>query len=295
MGLRTLPGPALAERTTLRLGGRALAEISVEAPADLDGLGRALERVGGTPLALGAGSNILAREGELPLTIVSADMKDKPEVVPGAPEGKVRVRAGAGLGLPYFLSRLEKRGLWGLSGLAGIPGRLGGAVAMNAGSYGAEIADALARVRIWTPEGGLFWIGPDRFEIGYRRFAPKDAEDFFLVVEAEMDFEERTPRETGEARREALDRKKASQPVTEATAGCVFCNPPGESAGKLLDQAGFKGKRLGGMAFSEMHANFLVNTGGGRSGEALELMALAVEAVRKRFGVALRPEVKVVP
>jgi UDP-N-acetylmuramate dehydrogenase len=295
MTLRVKPGPLLRDRTTLKLGGRAAAEIAAERPEDLDGLSPALAKAGGAPLVLGAGSNILARDGDLPLTVVSLDFASGPEVVPGAAEGHVRVRAGAAVKLGRLLAFCEKRGLWGLHGLAGIPGELGGAVAMNAGSYGCEMAKTLARAHIWTPEDGLSWIGREDWSAGYRTFSPKGVEGLFLVVEAEMDFPERGAEAVRAAALEALGKKKATQPLSAASAGCVFKNPAGESAGRLLDQAGFKGKRLGDMAFSEMHANFLVNLGAGRADDALALMDEAVSAVRERFGVSLELEVRVTP
>ncbi len=295
MALRIGPGPVLRERTTLRLGGRTLAEITADAPEDLAGLAGALAKTGGTPLVLGAGSNILARDGELPLTVVNMAFADGPETVPGAPRGKVRVRAGAGLKLGRLLAWCEKRGLWGLHGLAGIPGLVGGAVAMNAGSYGCETAAVLAGALIWTPEKGLFRIGPGEFTAGYRTFSPAGAAGLFLVAEAVFELTERGPEAVRAAALEALCRKKASQPLTAASAGCVFKNPEGKSAGRLLDEAGFRGKRLGDMAFSEMHANFLVNLGEGNSEDALALIGRAQEAVRERYGISLELEARVTP
>jgi UDP-N-acetylmuramate dehydrogenase len=196
--------------------------------------------------------------------------------------------------LPKLVNWATKLGLSGLEGLAGIPGTVGGAVAMNAGSYGRETADLLARVRIWDAAGGLRWIGPAQWTAGYRGFAPQGCEALWLVLEAELTLKTATSESVRSAVDANLARKKATQPVNTATCGCVFKNPEGGSAGKMLDELGFRGKGLGGMCFSAMHANFLVNEGRGTAKAALELIAKAREAVLGRFGVALELEVKVV-
>lgn len=295
MALRIAPGPVLRERTTLRLGGRAQAGITAEAPSDLDGLMPALEKTGAAPLILGGGSNILARDGDLPLAVVDYAFDGGPEEIAGAEEGKALVRVCAGVRLAKLLAFCEKRGLWGLQGLSGIPGLVGGAVAMNAGSYGCETAAVLCEASVWTPEKGLFRIKRGEFEAGYRKFSPKGVKGLFLVVEAVFELARRGEKVVREAALEALGKKKSTQPLAAASAGCVFKNPEGESAGRLLDAAGFRGKRLGDMAFSEMHANFLVNLGGGKSDDALELIAQARQAVRERSGLSLELEVRVTP
>ncbi|MEG6550352.1 UDP-N-acetylmuramate dehydrogenase [Desulfocurvibacter africanus] len=288
-------GPLLSERTTLRLGGRALAEISVGSEAGLDRLAGELARLGGRPLVLGWGSNLLAKDGELDLLLVRPQFEQGPEVV-GEVQGKILVRCGAGVRLPLLLGWAARHGLSGLEGLAGIPGSVGGAVAMNAGSYGVSFCQAMTRARIWTPERGLVWLAPDGYDCAYRHFKPlsQGKSGLFIVTEVELVLTSGTSEAVRSAMRANLARKKASQPITLATAGCVYKNPEGNSAGRLLDQAGFRGRRLGGMGFSELHANFLANYGGGTAGQALELLEEAWAKVLDLFGVSLELEVKVV-
>ena len=294
MALEIHDGPRLAQRTTLGLGGKTLAEIRADRAADLDGLAGALARIGGRPLALGGGSNILAGDGELDVTLVRLGRDGEPEILPDAPHGRVRVRVHGGYPLARLVAWCGGRGLAGVAGMAGIPGSVGGAVAGNAGSYGRDTAGVLAGVEIWTPRGGLERLGPDRFETGYRRFRVAGVEGFFMIAAAVFEFAAVARDAVREEARAALAKKKAAQPITAATAGCLFKNPPGESAGRLLDLAGFRGRRLGGMEFSSMHANFLVNRGGGTSREAFELIEAAKTAVRSRFGHELELEVRVV-
>lgn len=292
MDLTVTSGPLLSERTTLKLGGRAVAEISVSGEAGLDRLAAEMERIGGRPLVLGWGSNLLARDGELDLLLIRPCFEHGPEVT-GERDGKVIVRCGAGVRLPLLLGWAAKRGLSGLEGLAGIPGSVGGAVAMNAGSYGVSICQAMTRARVWTQARGLEWIGPEGYEFAYRHFGLKN-EGLFLVAEAELVLTRDRSETVREAMRANLARKKATQPITLATAGCVFKNPQGQSAGRLLDQAGFKGRRLGGVGFSDMHANFLANYGGGTAAQALDLLEEAWSEVLGKSGVSLEMEVKVV-
>lgn len=348
MALKVLPGPRLAERTTLRLGGRARAELRLESAEDCHALAEALAGLDALPtagpaaeagrtdqrasaaqatqaapasvLALGWGSNLLALDADLALVVVSL-AGGEPEIVgdleegapePGLPgaaqngrEGVLqRVRVPGGVMLPKLISWAAARGLSGLEGLAGIPCTVGGAVAMNAGSYGRQMADLLARVRLWTPAAGLAWSGPEGWTAGYRHFRPlglgalAETANLWLAVEAELLLSVADPAQVQAAVQDVLARKKATQPVGAATCGCVFKNPVLDgataSAGKLLDACGFKGKHLGGMAFSAMHANFLVNENRGTARAALELIDQARQAVAARFGVNLELEVRVV-
>jgi len=298
MTLQLIHEPRLFERTTLRLGGPALVEAVVRDEAGLDELGRALPGLvgqttsqAGRVLAIGAGSNLLAADGPHQIVLVRAENTGAPQVESHAQE--VLVRAGAGFGLPGLLGLCQRLGLAGMEGLTGVPGSVGGAVAMNAGSYGVETADVLTRVRLWTPGGGLVWRAASACAFGYRHFDANLGPGFSLVWEAEFRLTQSDPDAVRAKMREVYAKKKSSQPVTARSAGCVFKNPLGHSAGRLLDEAGMRGKRLGGMAFSDVHANFLVNLGGGTAAQALELMEFGAHAVRARFGVELETEVVV--
>jgi UDP-N-acetylmuramate dehydrogenase len=291
--MRIVREPSLEERTTLRAGGSALAEASLAGERDWDELARFLERESGHPFVLGEGSNILAMEGKLPLVLIRA-----PGGVARSVEeegASVLVRVPAGLRLPGLLGWLVSQGLSGLEGLAGIPGSVGGAVAMNAGSFDCRMGDALRRVRLWTPRRGLFWIDGSTFSCGYRTFDPGVDERVWLVAEAELRLL-RSGTEAVRARmRDCYRRKKRSQPILARTCGCVFKNPASDlSAGYLLDACGMRGASRGGMALSEQHANFLVNTGGGRASQGLELIREAQERVRAEHGLDLETEVRLV-
>lgn len=301
--LKVLDGPLLAHRTTLRLGGRALAEVRADGPRDLDGLPGVLARLGGEPRTLGCGSNILADDGELPVVVVTLGGGDcfdaEPEIVGTAEDGRVLVRVGAAQRLPRLVSRLCAWGLGGMEGLAGIPGAVGGAVAMNAGSYGCQCAAALHAVSVFSPLLGHTTLGRERFRYGYRHFEALDAsgaplDGWFLITSATFELSQRHRAAVHAAMRENYLKKKATQPVLSHSAGCVFRNPsPENTAGMLLDRSGLKGYRVGGMSFSKQHANFMINENNGTSNDALSLLQFAKTAVSEHFGIELELEVKV--
>lgn len=297
MALVILNGPSLKARTTLRLGGNAMAEVVVRDVRDCEELPETLARLGGSPLILGYGSNILADDAPLPLVVVTPAMDDAPRVVGEDADG-VLVRVGAGFRLPRLLGWLCSRGLSGMEGLAGIPGTVGGAVAMNAGSYGCETGALVTRVTVFDPVHGVQTLRRDALHFAYRHFSVADAGEragWTLIADAVFRLQRGTRDVIHKAMQENYARKKATQPVTAYSAGCVFKNPAHNvSAGKLLDSAGFKGKKRGDMAFSEMHANFLINMGEGTSVQAKELLSEAQEKVKNESGYTLELEVRIV-
>lgn len=290
MALELIPNPSLAERTTLGLGGTAEVEVVIRDRQDLDELATFLTTETLRPFVIGEGSNLLASEGALDVALIRVDTSPGPERVEKIGD-KLIVRCGAGQRLPGLLGWAQMAGLTDLEGLTGIPGSIGGAVAMNAGSYGVEFGEAITRVQLWSPAQGLFWLNADQCEFGYRHFSPGIHGGKCVIWEVELALTESTPKSVRKSMQEVYEKKKATQPVTAKTAGCVFKNPEGKSAGLLLDQAGMKGVRLGGMAFSDIHANFLTNVGGGTSKEALELIEHARTAVKERFDINLEMEV----
>ena len=292
--MREMPAPFLAPRTTLRIGGTAIAELVLERHEDLYLLTDKVKALGGKPLVLGAGSNILAQDGELPLVLIRPFFNDGPLIV-GEHEGKVLVRAGAGIPMARLLRFCAVNGLSGLEGLVGIPGSVGGAVAMNAGSHGTETCKNIYNIQAFV-DNTIQRISVDALQYGYRTLRINGKKNDFIVLEATFGLT-RTARDgICSCMRHNFFEKKSKQPVTAWSAGCVFKNPsPEMSAGRLLDEAGFKGRKLGGMAFSSLHANFLINEGRGSATAALALLQEARQAVRQRFGIELEPEVRIVP
>ncbi len=249
---------------------------------------------------LGDGANLLVDDdGVGELVVASSGLS---EVRWGADGG---VFVGAGAGLPALINECVRRGLGGLEGLGGIPASLGGAVIMNAGGAFGQIADAVERVHAMDRTGREFVRARHEIGFGYRCSGLND----LVVTGVELRL---TPGDPGRLRLRLLEvmaYKKASQPMADRSAGCVFKNPiapPGlrlgdeeiafgsrVSAGRLIDLAGCKGLRVGGARVSERHANFIVTEGGARAGDVIALMGLVAERVLERFGAALEPEVVV--
>ena len=319
--MRVTEAPDFSTLTTLRLGGRGLALLCPENREELAALPEVVRRFGGEVLPLGRGSNLLVRDGALPLVAVRP-LDGEPLCLPLPDElalpgdegvARVLVRVPASMPLPRLLAWCAARGLGDLTGLTGIPGWVGGAVGMNAGSYGCEIGHFVRELLVVGPGMGLRRLGHAELDFRYRHFAIPGHEDWAVIQEVSLAL---TPLGEGlgtgmrgqirhgagkalaAAMRATLAKKAATQPLRAASAGCVFANPDGFSAGKLLDEAGFRGRGLrpgSRLRFSEKHANFLVHEGGGTATEALELIATARDTVARMHGIALQMEVKVIP
>jgi UDP-N-acetylmuramate dehydrogenase len=276
--------------TTFRVGGQA--EALYEA-VDLEVLKRVLAYLDKEHipyLVVGRGSNILVKDNGLEGLVIllggSLARVEEKET------DDISVLAGAGLHLVELLSYCRSSGLGGLEFLSGIPGTVGGAVAMNAGAFGEEIASRVKEIHVVNTRGDL--IIRDRsseLEFSYRKLNMEKGSVivrvlFRLTSEAEGTVAKRIS--------DYLKRKKESQPLEYPSAGSVFKNPPDDYAGRLIEKAGLKGKKIGGAMISEKHANFIVNTGGAKAKDILDLMYLAQETVKKETGIQLEPEIRVV-
>ena len=294
--MREVRNPSLSAITTLGLGGTCSLELTVSSRDDLAALDDRLRELGLPVYVVGRGSNIFGLDGSHEAVLVRPAFTDGPAVLGDeTADGGVLVSCGAGISLPVLLAFLREKGLSGMEGLAGIPGTVGGAVAMNAGSFGTSTAESLDSVEIWSG-GRLVRLTPDACETGYRHFRPRGLAGSFLVVSAVFRLSRSTSQDVAAGMQHNFQMKKSRQPITARSAGCVFRNPAcGVSAGALLERAGFRGRRKGSVALSEQHANFLVNLGGGTSAEALALLEEARTAVRAMAGVELDFEVRFLP
>ncbi|MFP4684013.1 MAG: UDP-N-acetylmuramate dehydrogenase [Ectothiorhodospira sp.] len=258
-------------------------------PADAEDLGRFLAQLPpGEPLFwLGLGSNLLVRDGGLRGTVVVLGRGlDHLAVLEGH-----RVRVGAGISCARLARQCAGQGLTGLEFLAGIPGTLGGALAMNAGSWGDETWSHVDSVVCMDRRGGLHRHVRAEFSVGYRHVEGPLEAGFLEAVLQLM------PGDAGASRRrirDLLERRNRTQPVGVPTCGSVFRNPEGDHAGRLIDTAGLKGMAIGGARVSERHANFIVNTGGARAVDVEALMGRIRQRVFECHGVELQPEVRIV-
>jgi len=235
---------------------------------------------------LGKGSNLLVRDGGIPGIVVRlVDEFAKTEV------RGTEVEAGGGASLGEVVSKATSAGIGGLEFLAGIPGTVGGAAVSNAGAKDEWLSDRLTRLAVI--DGSLMYrdLRPKQVGFGYRTsgIAPD-----WIVTDAVLKGHSATVEEARQQVEVYLERRKRTQPIGEHSAGCVFKNPPGDYAGRLIDAAGLKGEAVGQAQVSPIHANFIVNAGGATAREILELVERISERVRDVHGIDLELEINIV-
>ena len=290
--MKLIPNPDLKKMTTLRVGGRGLVEVVLTCDKDFDLLPSVIEKEGGIPYTIGKGSNILPDEGIIPVVLIRVDFENKIEFL-YENENDIILRAGASVPLARLIRFCMKNGLSGIESFAGIPGTVGGAVAMNAGAFGREIKDVIRRVTLWGERSGFMNFYKESLCFGYRTFSPKVYDEYWCVLNVDFCLKKDFPIRIKDRVRKTYFKKKSSQPILNHTCGCVFKNPSCDvSAGYLLDKCGLKGFRIGDMSFSEKHANFLINLGKGTAKEAWELIDIARERVKTEMDIDLELEVK---
>ncbi len=264
------------------------------APADLDDLGVFLGRLPEHEpvLFVGLGSNLLVRDGGFRGTVVfTHGVLARCSLEEGS--GNAEIYAEAGVASPKVARFAAAHNLEGAEFLAGIPGTVGGALAMNAGCYGSEIWNAVARVRTIDRAGRLQIRMPDEYDVGYRSVHPVQARDEFFVA-AWFRFVHGDGESARRKIKELLSRRIATQPLAESNAGSVFRNPPGDYAARLIQASGLKGRRMGGAEVSTVHANFIVNKGDATARDIEELIELVQETVNHDANVSLEREVRIV-
>ncbi len=281
-----LENEPMKRHTTLRVGGSVSAYISVTDVETLRNLIKQFQEIGQRYIVIGGGSNIVWPDEDLDLVVINLSglrhIKRIDERI---------VLAGAGLSLSGLVRYTASSGLKGLEGLFGIPGTVGGAIKGNAGAFGYEIKDTLYYVKIIDACGEFREISSDDIIFGYRCSSIKDDE---IIVEAAFRLKEGSKGTLIDTMRQYLKKKRQTQPIGLPSAGCVFKNPPGDAAGRLIDEAGCKGMRSGDMEVSTVHANFIVNRGKGSQKDFLKLMDMVQDRVMKRFKISLEPEVKII-
>jgi UDP-N-acetylmuramate dehydrogenase len=280
---------SLARYTSWRCGG---AGDRLYIPADRDDLAAFVrQRPAGEPLTvIGLGSNLLVRDGGVRGTIVVMHAAlDALEWVDGL------VHAEAGVTSPKVARFAATHGLAGAEFLAGIPGTVGGALAMNAGCYGGETWSFVARVETLTRAGAIVVEPAAAFAIGYRSVRRADGAPIALFTAAWFSFPQGEGRLARERIAELLRRRIATQPLNLPNAGSVFRNPPGDHAARLIESCGLKGYEIGGARVSEKHANFIVNPEGRAKAADIEAIIAHVRStVRAKTGVDLVPEVQII-
>lgn len=281
---RVAYGVSLQSYTSFRIGGPA--EVLVE-PEDVDDLCRVVAQAGveKIPIFVVGGTNLLVRDGGIRGIVVSLRkfkaIRQEPDHV---------LYAEGGVGMPTLIGYAIRRSLAGLEWGAGIPGTVAGCVVMNAGTRLGEMKDSVKAVRMIDSRGRVLDIPASKIPFSYRRaHLPRG-----IVAGVWLQLKPGEQEQVKKTVKEYLEYRKDTQPLTLPSAGCVFKNPPHDSAGRLVEAAGLKGVRIGDAQVSEKHANFMINVGHARAVDVLSLIKKVRAAVKKQSGIALELELKVV-
>ncbi|MDA8421782.1 MAG: UDP-N-acetylmuramate dehydrogenase [Nitrospiraceae bacterium] len=284
----------LSRHTSYAIGGPA--DVFAY-PLDRNDLIALLREIRGNGLRyfiLGGGTNLLVRDGGFRGVVISLQRMQAVKIereyrsIGGA---FVVVSAEAGAPLSRLLSFAVEEGLTGLEFAAGIPGTVGGAVCMNAGTVAGEFGDVIDAVTLLSPGGELVIRGREEMAFGYRTCTIPDGH---LVLDARIILRRDDKKKVQARVKELIDARKQRQPAGLPNAGSIFKNPHEESAGKLIETAGLKGKTVGNAKVSDKHANFIVNQGNAKASDVLALMELVKAKVLEVHGVRLEPEIKII-
>ncbi len=279
----------LSRYTSFRIGGPARRMAFPRSGEELVLLmSRALE-IGAEPLVLGNGTNVLfADEGVARLVICTRDMNG---VDAGERTGEITAQCGATLAKCAVFA--QKTGLSGLEFAHGIPGSVGGAVCMNAGAYGVEMAQVVREATVLFPDEGIRTLSGAEMAFSYRHSLLTEHSEA-VVLQTKFRLQPGLPEEIRAKMDELMARRKASQPLEYPSAGSTFKRPEGHYAAALIDQCGLKGLAVGGAQVSEKHAGFVINKGGATSADVAALMAEIQRRVKEQTGVELEPEVRII-
>jgi UDP-N-acetylmuramate dehydrogenase len=283
LGVELCQGVFLAEKTSLGIGGTT-DELLLRRYAEIPQVMRLLAAENIPHRFLGGGTNVLIGDGELPWVVLHL-----PVAHPGVRiEGNVAfVDASADLGA--MVTFCAKHDLGGMEGLIGVPGSVGGALRMNAGAYGTQIGSYVREVELYCSAAGEIKTIPGGevcFNYRHTSFAPDD-----VMLRVKLELPSKPYRDILAGIRVCNDKRRSSQPLNQKSAGCIFKNPPGASAGRMIDELGLKGYRAGDAMVSDRHANFFINAGRASCVDMLRLIDDVRGRVRSSFGVELENEV----
>ena len=284
-GLELRENEPMSRHTTFRIGGPARLMALPRDRKEVAAAVRAAAEAGVRPFFLGNGSNLLVSDRGYEGFIVKTTGLDQTRVV------NRRLRAESGISLARLAMAAWGRGLTGLEFAHGIPGTLGGGVAMNAGAYGGEMSQVLTAVTFLNEVGQVVTLPVENCALTYRHSLFTDHPEW-LILEAEFELAQGIPTLIKIKMDELAQKRRTKQPLDQPSAGSTFKRPEGYFAAALIEQCGLKGLSVGGAQVSEKHAGFVVNRGGATAEDVLRLMEQVQERVLRQTGVELEPEVK---
>jgi UDP-N-acetylmuramate dehydrogenase len=277
------PGVSLTEKTSLGIGGTT-DQLLLHRYDTIPEVMRVLTDNQIPYRFLGGGTNVLIADGELPYVVLHLPSAHPAVRIEG---NAAFVDASADLG--GMVTFCAKNDLGGMEGLIGVPGSVGGALRMNAGAYGTQIGSYVREVELYrAAKGEVETIRGEEIRFDYRHtsFAPDD-----VMLRVKLELPSKPYKEIVAGIRICNEKRRSSQPLNQKSAGCIFKNPPGGSAGRMIDELGLKGHRVGDSMVSERHANFFVNAGNSSCADMLKLIDYVRERVRTSYGIELENEV----
>ena len=283
-GSRLRFGESLAKHTHFGIGGEATAYVEISTISELSALARFYKERDVPVAVIGRGSNLLVSD----TGFKGIGVRLVGELATSEVDGNV-VSVGAGLALPALSKTMSQRGLSGVEFAFGIPGSVGGALIMNAGAWGSSFGDVVTDVTVMNDTGELVNLTHDEANFEYRH---SGLDVFFCVTGATLALEPGGVDTITERMQRLFKQKIETQPFVEENAGCMFKNPPGDSAGRLIDISGLKGYRIGGAEVSTVHGNFILNLDNATAEDVLKLVAYIQQQVRDKTGISLQTEVK---
>jgi UDP-N-acetylmuramate dehydrogenase len=273
----------LSKYTTFKIGGRAEVIIKPLNIADLKDIITYLQEEEIRWWVLGNGSNLLISDSGLSGVVLILSELNQVEI-----EGR-QIIAQAGVKVPKLINQAAKEGLSGLEALAGLPASLGGAIVSNAGANGVWISDLLLVVRVLTQQGQIKTFEQDNLDFSYR--TSSGIADNNIIIEAILEFDQARPSLVQDRIQKKLRIRQSKQPLSKPNAGCIFKNPADDFAGRLIDEAGCKGLRVGDAEVSTKHANFIINHGQASCQDVIKLIKKVETKVEEKFSVKLEREI----
>ncbi len=276
---------SLSNYTSMGVGGMCRMVIY---PTDEDSLSSLIEYFDDLGIGwrcIGGGSNLIVKDEDINEVMIKLDRLKSAPVF-----REETVTVSGGYKMPKLVSKTAKQGLSGIEFLAGIPGTVGGGVVMNAGSYGKEIAGIIDRVLIMDKRGNRSWRTRNEIDFKYRNSGIGRNE---IVLKAVFNLVKSSSRQVFSKVERLHNKRKQTQPLKEKTAGCIFKNPPEDSAGRIIENLNLGGKIYGGAKISELHKNFIINVGGASAKDVITLIEKVEDIVLKEKDIELEREVEV--
>ncbi|MES5940104.1 MULTISPECIES: UDP-N-acetylmuramate dehydrogenase [unclassified Bacillus cereus group] len=285
---RVLVNEALARYTTMKIGGPADILIVPKHVASIEKTLQLVKKYKTKWTVIGRGSNLLVSDLGIEGAVIRLG-----EGLEHLEVEKHRVRVGGGYPLIKLSTLLSRQGLSGLEFASGIPGSVGGAVYMNAGAHKSDISNILSKALILFENGTIDWLTHEEMEFSYRTSVLQTKRPG-IVLEAEFQLQVGEREGIVSVMQKNKDYRRETQPWNHPCAGSIFRNPIPYFAGDLIEKAGLRGYQIGGAQISEMHGNFIINTGGASAQDVLSLIALIKQTIKDKFGVEMHTEVEII-